>query len=362
MRRKIFGFALIGILALSACTLPGGSAQKPGIDTSLATPDPVRDDSLTKNGDANNEAVTNPSDNTDDLNADNGNDANTNDTEISIDDERVDELVDKVLKASGASAEEVRHTLAGDFDKDGTTEAFVFVGSESDEMMETCMGEIWFVSDTNCKSILQDGQIWETEGDVFQTCELSNQTMVMDIRRFVSNAVTDMYYVKNGDVYTFGVSGIGMFIEPDYVDDYCISLSDYDMIYDYTKGKEDEGMFVGHTWKYYYFYYDENSGEFLEYVGTKITEEELKKACGFDLAGEIRKEGFEVGDIFRRDNGIINVNYFEKGEYDNNDAYITYHNVTYNEKTKQFPKLSYDDEDSWKGSDFGGIYYKALTQ
>lgn len=156
------------------------------------------------------------------------------------------------------------------------------------------------------------------------------------------------------------VSGVGMFFKPDYIDDFCISASAYDAIYEYEEGKESEAMELGHTWKNYYFYYDPSFGDFKEYVGSEITEAELKEACGFDLAEEIRNEGYTVDNIINRDNGIININYSQKETTDFGMIDITRKNTTYNVNTDTFINFWEDGEDTWQNSDVGGKYEISL--
>ena len=107
-------------------------------------------------------------------------------------------------------------------------------------------------------------------------------------------------------------------------------MSAYDSGVDYEEGKEEEALYTGHTWKNYYFFYDKKSGDFKEYVGKEISEDELEAACGFDLAAEIREAGYQVDVVFKRENGIINVNYSKTERGDVGSVYKEFHNVTYN--------------------------------
>jgi hypothetical protein len=69
-----------------------------------------------------------------------------------------------------------------------------------------------------------------------------------------------------------------------------------------------EGHINGaHTWKPYYFYYDNG---FHEYGGTGISLDELLSYENADsFIGQIKNEGGEITNILKRANGIININY-----------------------------------------------------
>ena len=75
----------------------------------------------------------------------------------------------------------------------------------------------------------------------------------------------------------------------------------------------DDGFSTGHTHKRYYVKWTGSS--FKEYKGTKITQAKLKKYSGAaSILKKARSLGYSIGTIFKRSNGIINVNLY-KYEY-----------------------------------------------
>ena len=63
---------------------------------------------------------------------------------------------------------------------------------------------------------------------------------------------------------------------------------------------------TGHTWNTYYFYWDDG---LREYGGTEILVEEFSKYNGADrIVDKILKDGFDIMSIYKRQNGIININ------------------------------------------------------
>lgn len=267
---------------------------------------------------------------------------------------------DKVIQASGADSAEIRDSIVQDFDKNGTVEAFIFVGGEPDEM-GAAQGKLYFVNDEKCEVVKESGSFFCGEEGMMWLHEVEDKVFVEVADAYVTSTVSYIYYVENDSFKESAVSGLGSFFEPGYVDDYCISLSSYDAFLDYEDGKESEGMYTGHTWKNYYFYYDKEAGDFAEYKGMAISVEDLDKACGFPLSEEITAEGYEIGDIYRRDNGIINANYSRTSKYEGMVS-VEYRNVTYNEKTASFVDVWGDGENTWQGSDFGGTYEEAITE
>ena len=131
--------------------------------------------------------------------------------------------------------------------------------------------------------------------------------------------------------------------------------NDPNLLLEYGPGLE-KGLYSGHTWKEYFLYYDKDKADFVEYATKELTEEKLADACGFDLAGEIKAEGFTLGHIYRRDNGIININYCMRTDNANGSVLIEYKNATYNEKTKSFMYDGGEGEKPWQKSDCGGIF------
>jgi hypothetical protein len=272
-------------------------------------------------------------------------------------------FISKAVSAANAKEEDVKDYLVKDFDGDGTTEAFVVVGGEIDEDWSTIDGSLWFVSEDNCENVHQfESILVSEEKKVIGQMDITDKKSFVTLNDvYATSNVTFLFYVENGKCKESSMSGLGAVHQPDYVDDYCVSVSAYDADFEYEEGKESEGMFLGHTWKNYYFYYDEAAGDFNEYKGTPITEAELKEACGIDLAEEIRKAGYQVDEMYKRPNGIINVNYSSITK-DSGNVSIEYMNATYNEKTKKFVDVWGDGENTWQASDFGGKYLPALTE
>lgn len=282
-------------------------------------------------------------------------------------------LVQKAVEAAGSSAEQARYSLADDFDGDGSTEAFVYIGDEKDEEFSTCTGEVWFVSDKTCEKIEEEFSFVVRDNKVINTLSADDKNFILVERSFMSSSATDVFYVFDGECKESAVSGRGGFYKSD-IGDYCVNVDTYDMSLEFDSAADaddpnvyleyipvlEKGMYTGHTWKEYFYYYDKASADFKEYGTKELTEQELATACGFDLAGEIKAEGYQMGKIYRRDNGVINVNYYMRTDNADGSVIIDFKNATYNEKTKAFMYEGGDGEKPWQKSDCGGIFDSAV--
>jgi hypothetical protein len=275
-------------------------------------------------------------------------------------DEMIKELTDKVAAAAKVSSEEVKYGLVEDFDKDGSFEGFFFTGGSPDEeFFNACDGTVWFASDREAKE-LYSGSIYTEKDEMFRIMDCMDRKFILFDEAYTTSLVSFVYYVDGSVAKESVISRIGDIDKKADPENLILTLSAYDSSLSYEEG-DDPGLgWSGHTWKPYYYFYDEGSGDFREYGGTKISEAELADIVGFDLVKEISDAGFKTDDIFRRKNGIINVNY-SRTEKSDIMTDIEYHNVTYNEKTGSFFDVWDAGEKTWQNSDYGGIYAEALS-
>jgi hypothetical protein len=65
--------------------------------------------------------------------------------------------------------------------------------------------------------------------------------------------------------------------------------------------------------------------------------------------------------MYKRPNGIINVNYALVTK-DSGNVSEEYMNASYNAKTKVFVDVWGDGDNTWQASDFGGKYLPAISE
>ena len=276
-------------------------------------------------------------------------------------DETVYELLSTLASQAECSADDIKYYIIDDFDGDGSFEGFALIGGDVDPEFNSAQGSIWYVSDHDVGVLRPEGNFLISGDEAFFITNCFGQLFVEVQDVYVTSNVSYIYYVDEGEVKESDISGLGYFYEPEGADEYCISYSEYDQTYTQAKGSE-EGEYTGHTWKPYYFYYDKDAGDFREYEGHDISESELTDICGFDLAAQIRAEGFEVFNIMRRDNGIVNVNYCLTTQDNDGNLSVDYANANYDERENKFIFAIGDDDGSWKSSDFGGTYLARISQ
>lgn len=212
----------------------------------------------------------------------------------------------------------------GDYDGDGAYEAFAISGYEDEDT--GLNGEIWFVNQTRCERLRASSSYLQAEasGGVFSAEEWFGG----------SGSTSYAWYVKNGAPRELSVSGLEGFTY-DFGNQFSAYPSAFDMYSDGT----------GHTWKRYYYYFDPRTESLREYGGLAITVNELLEFEGAEeILNDAVSQGWNIGEIYYRANGVINVNVSRYEE-----SYDSYDNLT----------LHYDDArvvDTDESFSYGGNY------
>ncbi|MCI7768589.1 MAG: hypothetical protein MSJ26_11505 [Oscillospiraceae bacterium] len=197
--------------------------------------------------------------------------------------------------------ETIQSPIFGDFDGDGINELVAVYGDQNEALFEDkCGGEVWFASGEKAE-VLRHGlynmptwsapEIITSDGHVF----LKNEMV------FATDSVSMYHEIINSRPVRCEIDGYAtQGLRPDRESgDFTAVHSTYDI--------SSDGM--GHTWKKYWYYYSPESKNFCPYIGTPISEDELLKYEGAaDLLEKARSEGKSIAKLYRRDNGIININ------------------------------------------------------
>lgn len=209
---------------------------------------------------------------------------------------------------------------SGDYDKDGSEEAFVLIGEMQWELADwrECQAELWFVGESGVQK-LEESKRYKIDNTIYR---LSQYDFLVLTESYTSHNITNLWGVQNGKPYKEPISGHGGDFAP------CETYGEYNffMTHSCYDAAKDEGIgaLLGHTYKKYYFYWNEQEACFQEYGGVKITEEQLLKCEGAsEIIDEIKEQGNQIDDIFYRGNQIIHINY--SYEYSGD---ITYKNAT----------------------------------
>lgn len=262
--------------------------------------------------------------------------------------------IDRLVSEAGVSEEEILSVNVYPYEGKDLYSAFIFVGSK-DEEWDTYFGTLWFVTDEKVEKIHNSENGYYSTGDVLSFSNTDKAFFYIN-EYYVTQAVSYVYGVENGDIYEAPISAYGEVYRKDTSsDDFIITVSAYD---NYISSDDD--FPIGHTWKPYYFFYDDEKDSFAEYVGMPIDSDRLEEVCDEDILGEIANMDASILDIYERPNGIITVNYRHTDYYDGGSYEITYGNVNYDINKKSYVDVWSVGTYSLENSDYGGTYQAAL--
>lgn len=178
--------------------------------------------------------------------------------------------------------------FADDFDFDGVYEAYVLTSTRLVPEGAYHSGGIslWFVKNDKLTELIP-------ESDLAITPEIWNlgDKKLFSIDVYSGNAAsTAVFFVSGNSAYSYGDFGAKL------------SRASADSRNFYLFENTDRGR-----GKIYYLYFDGNF--FCEYGGLGIRADQLRALSGADeILSAVSDGGYIIGDIFYRDNGIININ------------------------------------------------------
>lgn len=178
-----------------------------------------------------------------------------------------------------------------DFDNNGVFEAIAFCGDYFEED-GSYFGTLYFVSQNGVQVIREEDGYWNS-GQVY---DFDNAKIIAITKYFTTGGITYYYQVNGDEIIEIKGSGYGDGLYQDEQGRMCMTDSQYDACVDGT----------GHTWNIYYFYWDNG---LKEYGGTQISIDEFLTYEGSnEIVKKIAEDGYEITSIYKRKNGIMNVN------------------------------------------------------
>lgn len=221
-------------------------------------------------------------------------------------------LIDE--RAGGMTAGEICLPVFGDFDKDGINELIAIYG-ETDPKWEDTEGEVWFASGNEAYMLFEsyryfkEPKVVESQGRYFIKAEACNMS---DSYSYYAELKNSTALVENE-----GFMGCQGLYPDDVYGDFTYVISTYDSCIDFS---DNRANLTGHTWKGSWAYLD--GDDFNTYTPIRISEEEFSEYDGSQAVFDfIKSEQGEVGDIHKRGNGIITVNYQITHENDFGEEY-----------------------------------------
>jgi len=256
------------------------------------------------------------------------------------------------LMAANIDADKISVVNADDFEGTGEVGAFIYVSGEDDENEADAefsdnyyTGQLYYVGNNEVYELNHSStDAWRVVDGVIRT---EKRQYAFATEYYATGGRAIVWSVYDGEPKECEVSGLGDLAQ-DENGVISIVASAYDVMYDPTIGD-----FLGHSWKPYYFYYDENDDVIKEYGGARVLKDQINELAGIDILSQIDKAGGTFTTAYYHENGILNVNYLFSGE---GDSEIQYGNATYDCKNSTYIPAFGGQDSSFEGSNAGGVY------
>ena len=210
--------------------------------------------------------------------------------------------------------DEILCFVPDDFDNDGEKEAFAFVGHLSDDGENaTWDGIPYFINNKIIQKLSSDTRYgysvdrdWYMKG--CREIELGKNKGVVFTLYYASTSIDEIYGLKNGNLIRYRIPNTKGKLQ--VTENFITLIVDaYDASWEEINDDR-----CGHTWKPYYFFWNDGINNFSEYGGIEITLDQLNQLKDVsNVVNEYKNNGYNIYNILYRANGIININ-FEKIE------------------------------------------------
>lgn len=270
---------------------------------------------------------------------------------------RYDILRQNIRIKSGMDDDSILMMNHDDYDRDGRCEAFVFCGESYEEYDKQLFeGALWFVGAEQC-TLLREERYRMIDGQMKLGPNQKYLYLYSDMV-FTAN-ISDLWTVENGEPVESRFSRTGMVI---YREEYCkerrnlfeIIKDSYDNLYDVT-----DEIWMGHTYKPYFYYYDWTTNQIERDESEIISAKELERLCGFDMAGEVETEGYEITDIIKwKQSNIVTVNYTIPADEDDPYPVIIFENIIWDCNANDYWRSEERCVTSWRDAGEGGSFHR----
>ena len=225
-----------------------------------------------------------------------------------------------------------------DFDMDGSKEIFAILGTNGDT-------RLWFASEKEVKQCDIRGIIfYQNMPKRVVKVSASQKLFLVEASAGGSDSWSYCFYVKKGKLKKASWAGQGLVQLKGR--QFSVALGAFDW-------QVDNGLGTGHTYKKYYVKW---TGSKFKYYGySYLTESKLKKYSGASaILKRARQEGFTIGTIIQRTNGIINVNLYKAAGNSRINENLT---LKLSGKKVKLQKV-YPNASTWISQvSYGGVYY-----
>lgn len=223
-----------------------------------------------------------------------------------------DGVVDKVAPESAEfervlssfTSDIILGVYPGDYNHDRSYEAYALTSKNEigEDVLFADGISVWFIKDEKAVLLLEGNycirpKIWD----------FSDKTLFCFDRSEGNRIYSNVFFTAGSAAYSYGEFAARLESKNTVSNDFYAFVTAKDSIY-----KAASGSYQGESVKVYYLYFDGNF--FCEYGGTVMTEGELLALDGAkEMLDAIYAGGYSLGDIYRRGNGIININISKDG-------------------------------------------------
>lgn len=268
---------------------------------------------------------------------------------------RKDVMKQNVLIAAGAQESDILLFDYDDYDGDGNYEAFILVGNRMDSEYEWVSGgvydgRLYFASADYCK-LVRDNDYGYRMIDGKMEFLGGRKYLFFDTDQYTTVNVSELWTVRDGEPVE--ESGLLQMGEVSYYggDEFEIWVDAYDWEHDIDAELELD-VWLGHTWKPYFYHYNRESDRLEAYGGEIISKEMFAELSETTIIEEIEAKGYTVEEIIYWGNDIVTINYY----YDHFGTCFYYENVIWDNNVKDFWRRDERGVTSWEDAGVGGSY------
>lgn len=264
------------------------------------------------------------------------------------------------LEAESVKPDEILMVNSNDFDGDNEPEIFVFTGEMTDKELEIYEGSLWLITKEGYENVwLGENNGWT---NLCGSLNFKDRAYMYMDEYYGTGALSYVFTVENNSAVRTLFSELGV-IGDVKGNDFEIYVEAYDnMSSEYEDGSRD---YYGHTWKPYYFYYDEAKKDVYEYAAAKVYDDAVSFMLGDHFYEDYFYEKSAQYNLYETDcmyraNGILTINY---ERYLSEDGELEYGNINYDHRNGEYVDVyvyNLNSEDPVFESNFGGKYRRFI--
>lgn len=271
-------------------------------------------------------------------------------------------LKQNLLITAGAQENDILLFDCDDYDGDGKYEAFMIAGKShtypggwGEETTYT--GTLYFAGAAHSASALSNsfGSYRKIDGEMDFG---SRKYLFFYTDQYATANISELWTVRDGKpVEESGLLQRGEVVYRNTYprEEFEIWVDAYDWEHDIDV-ELDIDMWIGHTWKPYFYHYDQFEDRLKAYGGEKIAKDAFAALSGTGLIEEIEAKGYTVGEIICWANDIVTINYHNANVWEGIASSEYYENIIWDNRVKDYWRKEERGVTSWEDAGEGGSY------